>query len=124
MNNPATTSDLTARGYVIPDGGTTAAQTRLDEAWRALNRQVRSLETSLTSGWITTEDVVDVVTAAALRVLRNPAGVTESTGSIDDWRETQRYADFTQDLYFTAAELRSLEPVTPTGGSMPYTRSW
>ena len=121
MENPATTAALTDRGYALPEGSS-APQTRLDEAWRALQREVRSLESSLASGWIDSEDLVDVVAAAALRVLDNPEGIEEESGSIDDWRESRRRANATRDIYFTAAELRRLTPPVPTAGSIPYLR--
>lgn len=113
MDNPAQASDLTNRGWV---GDNAVAQTRLDEAWRALRREVPGLEDSITLGAVTPEDVVDVLCAAALRVLRNPEGLEQESGEIDDYTESWRRADATMDLYFTAAELRRLRTPDPLVG--------
>lgn len=107
MDNPAQSSDLTARGW---EGDVTVAQTWLDVAWRALRREVPTLESSLTSGDLTPADVVDVVAAAALRVLRNPEGYESESAAIDDYQESFKRVDATQDVYFTAKELARLAP--------------
>lgn len=124
MENPATSAALAARGYngtATPD----VQQTRLDEAWRALQREreLPGLVARIESGDLPVENVIDVIAAAALRVLRNPEGVEEETGAIDDWRESWKRADATEDIYFTAAEIRRLQPVdvvVPTAGSFKY----
>lgn len=115
MQNPATARDLVARGY---SGAFSedVQETRLDEAWRALRREVPTLEASLTAGTLDRLDVVDVVCAATMRVLRNPEGVEEESGALDDYRESWKRADSSQDLYFTAAELRRLTPIAATLG--------
>lgn len=124
MDNPATTAALTARGYTVKDSE--VAQTRLDEAWRALQRELRVLgttvEASVAAEWVTTADLVDVIAGAALRVLDNPLGVTEDAAAIDDYRESRKLANSTRDLYFTTAELRRLVPPSPplTAGSFKY----
>ncbi|UUW88397.1 hypothetical protein [Pimelobacter simplex] len=125
MDNPATPDDLTARGYTGP-ATTRVQQTRLDEAWRALQREreLPGLVARIDSGELDEELVVDVIAAAALRVLRNPEGTESESGAIDDYQESVKYADPTQDVYFTAAEIRRLQPavVVPSGyvGSMKY----
>lgn len=124
MDNPATTEALTDRGYVLPEGSS-VPQTRLDEAWRALQLEptLPGLVARIEAEEVPVENVVDVLAAAALRVLRNPDGVEEDSGSIDDYREARKFADSTQDLYFTAAELRRLQPTAvavPTAGSFKY----
>ncbi|MCM0622714.1 hypothetical protein [Nocardioides bruguierae] len=124
MDNPATTTDLTNRGYVIPDGSP-VAQTRLDEAWDALQLEVPSIVTSIESGWVTSTAVAAVVAAAALRVLRNPEGLVQESSQIDDYSESWRRSDATEDMYFTAAERRRLTPPSanlPSAGSMKYVR--
>lgn len=124
MDNPASATDLAARGYT---GGasTDVQQTRLDEAWRALRREIPSLEASLTSGELEPADIVDVLAAAALRILRNPEGVQDESAALDDYRESFKRADATADLYFTSAELRRLAPVAASlggfAGSIKYT---
>lgn len=119
MENPATFTDLDARGYT---GAQPVAETRLGEAWRALLREVPSVPERISSGELTAADVVDVVCAAALRVLRNPDGIEQDSGSIDDYQESRRFADASSDVYFTAAELRRLQPAigVPSAGSLKY----
>lgn len=125
MDNPATLAALVARDYTGP-ASPAAQQTRLDEAWRALQRQreLPGLVARIESGDLSVQDVIDVIAAAALRVLRNPEGVEEESGAIDDYRETRKHSDATLDLYFTGAEIRRLQPLAalPDGfaGSMKY----
>lgn len=123
MDNPATTAALTARGYVLTSGDP-VPQTRLDEAWRALQAELRVLGTTvdaaIASGWATADDLVDVVAAAALRVLRNPEGIEEESAGLDDYRESRKRSNPTEDVYFTSAELRRLTPPTLTAGSFKY----
>lgn len=123
MDNPASPAALTGRGYSGP-ASTAVQQTRLDEAWRGLQREpsLAGLVARIDSGDLPVENVVDVIAAAALRVLRNPEGNTEESGAFDDYRESWKRADATEDLYFTAAELRRLQPpvATPTAGSFRY----
>jgi len=82
----------------------------LDVAWRQLQREDRSLVGRIESGDIDGDTVADVVTAAARRVLRNPEGRESESGAIDDYSESWKNADATEDIYFTAAELRRLRP--------------
>lgn len=113
MDNPAQVSDLTARGWT---GDTNVGKTRLDEAWRALRREVPGLEAAIAAETITEADVIDVLCAAVLRILRNPEGLEQESGQIDDYTESWRRADATMDLYFTSAELRRLSPPDPFVG--------
>lgn len=125
MDNPATPAALADRGYTGP-ASTTVQTTRLDEAWRALQREreLPGLVARIQAGDPDEATVVDVIAAAALRVLRNPEGVESESGGIDDYTESRKLADASQDVYFTSAEIRRLQPavVTPTGfaGSFKY----
>lgn len=113
MLNPASVSDLQARWHPNPlddSGAAAVAQTRLDEAWRALQRELPGLVTRLAAGAVSEEDIIDVVSSAALRVLRNPDAHSEGSFSVDDYSEGWK-ADpqsTSIDLYFTRAELRRL----------------
>lgn len=78
----------------------------LDVAWRQLQREDRSLSSRLDAHQIDEQTVADVITSAARRVLRNPDGLTKESGAIDDFTESREVADATEDIYFTAAELR------------------
>lgn len=121
MDNPAT---LPIVGY----SGTATTEVQqywLDAAWRALQREDLGLVARITAGDIDAATVADVVYSAARRVLRNPDGVEEESGSIDDYTESWKRADETEDLYFTSAELRRLLPteaasMTSFVGSIKY----
>jgi hypothetical protein len=117
--NPAQPKDLQDRGYPVADEPTVET-TRLGEAWRALVAEIPSLPARLDAATVDRDTVVDVIAAAAMRVLRNPEGHEEQSGAIDDWREGWKLADSTQDVYFTSAELRRLTPPAVTAGSMAY----
>lgn len=133
MENPASVTDLQARWHPNPldDADAAAvAQTRLDEAWRALQRELPNVVARVESDALDVQDVIDVLSAAALRILRNPEGHTQGSVSIDDYSETWKADEQAAsiDLYFTRAELRRLSPrdvsagaftIRPTGWSCP-----
>lgn len=109
--NPATVDDLRLRWHPSPlddPEQELVAATRLGEAWRALLREDASVATRMDAGDLDLEVVVDVVTSAALRVLRNPENHAEGSVRLDDYAETWKAnpSTVTSDLYFTAAELR------------------
>lgn len=113
MNNPAT-SPIT--GYAGP-ATTQVQQYWLDVAWRGIKADVPDLVARAESNPELLAIAADVVTAAARRVLRNPEGNEAETGSIDDYTESWKRSDSTEDVYFTTAELRRLAaPNAPTGG--------
>lgn len=120
MDNPAIPLDLADRGYQLSESKT-VEQTRLDEAWRALKSEIPSLTVRLAAGQVDHCSVVDVVCAAALRVLRNPEGHSREDYSIDDYREGWTLSDSSIDMYFTSAELRRLTPPVYGAGSMSFT---
>ena len=120
MVNPATPDDLAARWHPNPLADPAAysvAATRLDEAWRALRSEVRTIQADIDSGAVDVDVVVDVLASAALRVLRNPEGYSSVTGSIDDYTESWKLdlAATSSDLYFTRAELRRVSPAASRG---------
>jgi len=113
MDNPATAPII---GY---DGPATVEvqQYWLNVAWRQLQAEDRALVARIEASEVDAATVADVVVAAARRVLQNPEGVEEDAGSIDDYRESRKHANATEDVYFTAAELRRLQPDNAwTGG--------
>lgn len=120
MDNPAIAPIVGYDGPAPED----VQQYWLDVAWRALQGEDRSLVANIEAGKIDVAMVRDVVTAAARRVLRNPDGNVSEDFAIDDYRESWKKSDSTEDIYFTAAELRRLRPEEPviTGwsGSMGY----
>lgn len=120
MGNPAV---LPIVGYAGTASDTVQAYW-LEAAWRALQREDRTLADRVDSGELDAETAADVVYAAARRVLRNPEGLKSESGAIDDYTESWQRADATEDLYFTAAELRRVRAsdAYPSGfaGSIKY----
>ena len=126
MENPAQPSDLTNRGY-SGTANTTVQQTWLDVSFRALRRDLLrggvDIDAAVEAQTLTVDDIKDVVVAAAKRALDNPDGIVDESGGIDDYNESFKRRDATEDVYFTAAELRRLTPAsTGTGwsGSLKY----
>lgn len=105
MENPASAPII---GYTGP-ATTEEQQHWLDVAWRQLQREDLALVSRIEGGEIDEATVADVVTAAARRVLRNPDGIDEESGRIDDYSESFKHVDATEDIYFTSAELRRLQ---------------
>lgn len=120
MENPASSPIVGYSGAADTD----VQQYWLDVAWRALQGEDPGLVARVDAALITAETVADVVTAAARRVLRNPDGVDQESGALDDYTESVKRRDASEDVYFTAAELRRLQPAdTYTGdwsGSIKY----
>lgn len=121
--NPASTGDLAARWHPYPydndDAGDAYAQTKLDEAWRALQGELSALVARMDAGEVETETVIDIIVSAAKRSLMNPEGYARASASIDDYSETWETdpAARSGDLYFTRAELRRLQPSDGRGGA-------
>lgn len=125
MENPAQEQDLTNRGYTGP-ADPAVQKEWLDVAFRALRRELRlnGVDIDADPAPVDPSDIKDVVVSAALRVLRNPEGAKSTSGSVDDYSESTDHADATEDVYFTAAELRGLIPLgsidTGWAGSVKY----
>ena len=105
MPNPATPP---ITGYDGP-AYTQTQQYWLDVAWRALQGEVPGIATRVAADPEYAQLAADVVTAAARRVLRNPDGFESESGQVDDYQESWKRSDATEDVYFTAAELRRLQ---------------
>lgn len=120
MENPASKTDARLSAW----SSDPALELNLDAAWRALQRELRGIVGWIECGMVSPEDAADVVISATRRVMRNPEGAEEEASAIDDYSERTKRADATEDIYFTAAELRRLAPLLPVAnaGSFPYTR--
>ncbi len=117
MTNPATTADLEARWRPLSVQETINGETFLADAWRMLRRRISSLESDIaddTTGDLEAE-VVRVMCAAVLRVMKNPDGVRQET--IDDYSWTRDQAVSAGLLYFTEEDLSDLivDGTGPTG---------
>lgn len=108
MPNPATISDLESRWRPLSAQETTNAETFLVDAWAELLSRRPNLEADIAAGTISSENVIRVVSAMVLRILKNPGGYDQE--SIDDWsgRRNALLADGI--LRVTSEELALLSP--------------
>ena len=124
MESPVTPADLAPYGFTSDVG---QYDVLIARAWRALQAEIPTLVDSIESGAISAALAGDAVLAAVLRVLRNPEGVKSISGGLDDYTEQTTYADSSDDVFFTTAELRRLRGALPQvaqhwSGSLPYVR--
>jgi hypothetical protein len=112
MANPATTADVVARWRPLSTQETTNAQTFLDDAWVMLRRHFTAvgadIEALIADDTDLEADVVRVMVAAVLRVLKNPDGLKQE--SIDDYTYQRDEAVAAGLLYFAGDELDGLVP--------------
>jgi len=108
MANPATTADIEARWRPLAALETTNADALLDDAWALLLARRSTLEADITAGTVSEANVVRVVVAMVLRVLRNPDGKLEE--KIDDYSYRRDSATSTGGLYLTDDELADITP--------------
>lgn len=110
MANPASIIDLASRWRPLSADEQIVGQTLLGDAWVILKRRLPTIEDDIaadTTGDLEA-DVVRVLAAATLRVLKNPDGYKQE--SIDDWSGTRHGAAATGTLFFTDEELSGLIP--------------
>lgn len=111
MPNPATYQDVEARWRPLTTAERTVADTRLDDAWRKLKRDVSDLQTRMVDDTDLTADVVRVLADAVIRVLRSNElnGKRRGTVSVDDGSASWEAGDdIRSDLYFTESEYADL----------------
>lgn len=118
MPNPATTADIEARWRSLTDAETTIAETRLEDAWRKLKKDVPTLESRMIGDDDLTADVVRVLADAVIRLLQSNerGGLKRGTVAVDDGSTTWEADDYARSaLYFTESELGDLTPTGKTG---------
>lgn len=108
MPNPATISDIEDRFRVLTAAERVNAEAYLEDAWWLLTGRLPALEANLTAGTVKVGNVVRVVSAMVIRVLRNPEGKLEE--SIDDYRYRRDSLVSSGVLSVTDAELADLTP--------------
>lgn len=110
MENPVTVTDLEERWRPLTPAERVNAGALLADAWSLVTGPTgrSGLPADLDAGSVPVGSVVAVLSAAVLRVLRNPDGKVSET--IDDY--AYRRADGVSDgsLYLTADELARLTP--------------
>jgi hypothetical protein len=113
--NPVIVADLEARFRSLTEDEHDVAQALLDDAWAILLVNKPNLETQIADGDVSREIVTFVVSAMALRVLRNPEGIRQ--WSIDDASFTRDNALSAGGLYLSPDELRLLSPAASGTGA-------
>lgn len=108
MANPATTEDVEARWRPLTAAETTNADAFLTDAWELLLSRRPTLEADITAGTVRSANVVRVVAAMVLRLLKNPDGKLSET--IDDY--TYRYDRLVSSgaLFVSDEELADITP--------------
>lgn len=106
MSNPADPADIEDRWRPLSAQEQTNATVLLDDAWRMLKRRIGDLETRMATETDLLGEVVRVLCAATLRVLKNPDGMRSET--VDDYTGTRDASVATGLLYFTDDELGGL----------------
>lgn len=116
MTNPASTSDLADRWRPLSSQEETNGEVFLDDAWRMLRRKVEGIDDLIEDDPDFEGEVVRILCAAVLRVMKNPDGKRQE--SIDDYSWTRDQALSAGLLYFTADELGDLTPDGNSGAFM------
>ncbi|HET6916596.1 MAG TPA: Gp19/Gp15/Gp42 family protein [Acidimicrobiales bacterium] len=111
VSNPTAVSDLEARWRPLSTQENTNAQAFLDDAWAQLITLADNVPADLSSGALDPGLVRSVISAAVLRVMKNPDG--NRSESIDDYSWTRDSAVSTGTLYFTDNELALMKGVRP-----------
>lgn len=111
MPNPADTGDIEARWRPLTSDEETVAETRLDDAWRKLKKDISGLEDRMESDADLTADVIRVLADSVIRVLQANSrnGLRKGTVSVDDGTASWELdGSFQAALYFTDDELSDL----------------
>lgn len=103
MPNPAFVVDIEARWRPLSAQEQINAEAFLDDAWWLLLDRRPNLEASLVDGSVSERNVVRVISAMVLRVLKNPEGLEEF--AIDDFRGRRNSLVASGALHVTADEL-------------------
>lgn len=104
MENPATIEDVELRFGQAVD--TEQVHVLLDDAWALLVSRIPSLPVWIEAGKVDRQNVVRVLCAAVIRVLKNPDGIRQQ--SVDDTSTTWDTAISSGELYFSDNELAGL----------------
>ena len=107
-NYPTSTADIEARWRTLTAAETPNASALLDDAWAMLTSRRPQLPDNLATGAVNEQNVVRVMCAMVLRVLKNPSGYLEET--IDDWTGRRDSLVSSGILHVTPEELADVSP--------------
>ena len=108
MPNPTTTADIEARWRTLTTQETTNATAFLADAWALLLSRRPTLDADMTAGTVTSANVIRVVSAMVLRLLKNPDGYESE--SLDDWTGRRAALIASGVLHVTSDELADITP--------------
>jgi hypothetical protein len=106
--NPASIADIEARWRPLTEQEAINADVLTDDAWEILLTRRPNLEDDMAALTVSEPNVIRVVCAMVLRVLRNPDGLLEE--SIDDYRYRRDSVLSAGLLYATDDELADITP--------------
>lgn len=106
--NPATVADVEDRWRPLSEQETTNAAAFLVDAWGLLTDRLPTLEANIAAGSVSQQNVIRVVCAMVLRVLKNPDGYDSE--SVDDWTGRRAALVASGLLQVTPEELADLTP--------------
>lgn len=115
MASPTSTDDIESRWRSLTDAEIPVAETRLEDAWRKLKRDVPGIEARMGTEPDLPDDVDQVLADAVIRVLQalERNGTRRGSVTIDDSSRSWEADDSVRsDLYFTDAELASVRPTS------------
>lgn len=113
MDNPASASDVADRWRTLTDAEASLADVLLGDAWELVRARVSNLDALNTAGTVTDGNVLRILCAMVLRVLKNGDGWREV--SIDDYRRVRDVALSSGLLYLAADEFDTLQGTTGVG---------
>jgi hypothetical protein len=111
MANPAVTDDIESRWRPLTSAELVVAQTRLDDAWRKLKKDVPDLETRMVGNDDLTADAIRVLADSVIRVMQSAArnGLRKGAVGVDDGSTSWELdASIQTGLYFTDDEIADL----------------
>ena len=106
--NPTSISDIEARWRPLTAQEATNASTFIDDAWWMLTARRPALEQDIAAGTIAEGNVIRVVAAMVIRIMRNPDGYSSET--VDDYTYRRDALVASGALTVTDAELADLTP--------------
>lgn len=113
MSFVLSTFDIENRWRPLTDAEKIVGETRLEDAWRKLKREVSTLELRMADDADLTADVVRVLADSVIRVLQSNArnGLRKGAVGVDDGTASWELdASIQGGLYFTDDELADLSP--------------
>lgn len=123
--NPASTADIEARWRPLTSTETPIAETRLDDAWRKLKRDIPDLSARMDASGSEdlVDDVIRVLSDAVIRVLQSLArnGLRKGAVAIDDGSSSWELDSAVQaTLYFTDDEYADLSSTGKRRGARAF----